>query len=159
MRKIILICASAFIALAGLFVQAGTGSAAERSGLPAVRENAGGTMREVTITIGGKAFQAEIEQNADTEQILSRLPMELSMSRLPGARLIYGGSFSPAQGEYRSDFRKGELALCHYNYFILFYDDKPRSYNSEFRPIGRITSDLENLASIADGGKMRLEAR
>ena len=66
MRKIILICASAFIALVGLFVQAGTGSAAERSGLPAVRENAGGTMREVTITIGGKAFQAEIEQNADT---------------------------------------------------------------------------------------------
>lgn len=123
------------------------------------RSQTGGEMREVQIAINGKQFTAEIEDNADTKQIFAKLPMELSMSKLNGANLLYGGSFVPAMGQYRKGFRKGELALCHADYFIVFYDNQPNGHSSEYRPIGRIVSGLGNLNSVADGGRLHMEIR
>lgn len=123
------------------------------------RENLNGKTVEVIITIDGKKFDAEIEENLDTTQILGKLPMELSMHNLNGSNLIWGGNFAPAKGTFVKELKKGELALCSADYFIVFYDDYPSNAGSQFRPIGRLTSGLENLKDISNGGKLRIEKK
>jgi hypothetical protein len=127
----------------------------------AFTQNASSTKRmiEVAITIGNQKFDAEIEENSDTAQILERLPIELSMYNLKGSNLVWGGSFVPAKGTFVNNLKKGDIALCEANYFIVFYDDYPSNKTSKFFPIGKITSNLEGLNSLNVGGKLRIEKK
>jgi hypothetical protein len=115
-----------------------------------------GQSENITLTINGKKFEATIEYNSDTEQIFTKLPLSISMSKLDGGNLLYGGKFTPAKGTFQKGFKKGDIALCKANYFIVFYADQPENQGSEYCKIGHITSGTENLDSIANGGKLEI---
>ena len=115
-------------------------------------------MREIEITIDGQKFAAQIIENADTKKILDKLPMDLSMSQLGATRFIYGGNFEPAKGKFHKNFKKGEIALCHSNYFIIFYDDQPASSDDEYCTIGHITQGVDKLSDVAKGGKLHMDS-
>jgi len=129
----------------------------ETKPVQAQTKNVEGTMREIELTIDGQKFTAQIMENEDTKQILDKLPMDLSMSQLGATRLIYGGNFQPAKGKFHKNFKKGEIALCHSNYFVVFYDDQPVSSDGEYCTIGHITQGLDKLSDVAKGGKLHMD--
>ena len=154
-------CSMLILVLGGYYSTKAAAPESKPGPAPAQTETAAtaaaGSKKKVAITIDGKKLMAEIVDNTETRQLLDKLPMDLDMTKLGGANLIYGGRFKTAKGSYRKGMKKGELAFCHYNYFMVFYDDQPRSYDSEFLPIGKITSGEENLSSVVNGGKLHME--
>lgn len=127
--------------------------------IPAVKESSEGKMREIVITINNETFHAKIEENVDTKQVFNKLPMNVSMTTMERGRFIYGGNFNPPKGGYKKNFRKGDIALCHSNYILIFYEDMPSGFDSEYRQIGKITSNIENIAVITKGGKLHFVAK
>lgn len=123
------------------------------------RSSMKGEMIQVEITIDDYLFDAEIEKNDDTLQLLNKLPMDMRMYKLGGSNLLWGGSFERAKGKFVSALKKGELAFCEARYFIIFYEDLPASANNTFMPIGRITSGLENLDKVSNGGNLSIKLK
>lgn len=163
MRKISSVCLVVMLTL-GVFTACGNTPKTESTTATAATKvektaEVKGQRKDVVLTIEGKRFEAQIEENENTKQILDKLPMDIPMSNLGGANLIYGGSFKAPKEGFHRDCKKGDLAICHVNYFIVFFDNQPSSYHSEFYSIGKITSNLESLGSISSGGKMHVELK
>lgn len=149
-----------FLLMLLLLVTAGCGSLTAEN-TPAVSETAAVSEAEgkevsMELDLGGQAYQAVIEENEDTRQILDNLPLTVTLSPLEKGNLAYGGHFQEPRAGYSHGFKKGDIALCHSNFIVLFYEDQPASYGSEYRKIGHITSGLENLKPIPEGTQMTL---
>lgn len=163
MRKISFLCLALALAL-GVFTACGsTTKAADTTTKTEAKveekTESKGQMRDIVLTIGGKSFEAQIEENADSKQLLAKLPMDISMSQLGSGNFIYGGNFTPPKSNYQKNFSKGEIALCHSDYILVFYGNHPSSHEGEYRPIGKITSNLDQLDSISSGGRLHMELK
>ena len=80
------------------------------------------SMTEITITIGGKTFAAEIEDTETGRAFVSSLPMTIDMSELNGnEKYHYLNSSLPTNAKHYSTIEPGDLMLYGNSCIVLFY--------------------------------------
>ena len=79
-------------------------------------------MTEISITIGGKTFAAEIEDTETGRAFVSRLPMTLDMSELNGnEKYYYMSEPLPTNAKHYGTIEAGDLMLYGNTCVVLFY--------------------------------------
>lgn len=110
------------------------------------------------VTIGGKRFEMELYDNPSARALIKVLPMTITASRW-GDGEYYGEILKPipSKGKKTAVFDVGEIGLWPAgNAFCIFFgptpvsdDDQPKMDSSGI-PLGKITSDVSSLKSMAD---------
>lgn len=105
---------------------------------------------KVNITIGGKAFTAEIEDSQTGKAFLDKLPLTLDMSELNGnEKYCYGVSLPRNDHHYGSIF-PGDLMLYSGNCLVLFYG---AAGGYSYTCVGKI-ADITGLAEAVGKGSV-----
>ena len=92
----------------------------------------------IVLTIGGKTFTAELEQNNTAEAFLKLLPATYTMTELNGnEKYHYLDTSLPTNRTSPDTIHAGDLMLYSNNCLVLFYETFSTSYS--YSPIGHIT--------------------
>ena len=99
---------------------------------------------KLIITIGTKAFNAKLYNNATVAAFKARLPMTIDMQELNGNEKYFDlPNNLPANASNPGSIQSGDLMLYGSNTLVLFYKTFSTSYN--YTPLGRI----ENVTGLA----------
>ena len=96
------------------------------------------TLGGITVTVGGRSFDATLEQSSTAEAFLNMLPLTLEMSELNGnEKYHYLDRPLPTNSVRPGTIHEGDLMLYGENCVVLFYENFSSSYS--YSRIGRIT--------------------
>jgi hypothetical protein len=110
-------------------------------------------MEEITLEAKGKKYDAELESNNLTQQIISKMPTTLKMRVLEN--WVAGDEPIKVEGNFQKNMKKGDLAYCRYGYLILFFEDQAEKSTDDFVKVGRITSNLDSLQELNNGADVK----
>lgn len=100
----------------------------------AVLENAGekdmNTMPKITVSVGGKVYQARLYNNGAASELIERMPLELNMEELNGnEKFYYLPESLSADTENIGNIHTGDIMLYGKDCLVLFYKDFQTSFN------------------------------
>lgn len=101
----------------------------------------------VKIIIGGKTFDAVLEDNAAARKFAEKLPLEISMTELNGNEKYYRfGEKFPSNDSRFATIHAGDLLLWSSNTVVLFYKTFASGYS--YTRLGKIlnTAGLNDAA-------------
>jgi hypothetical protein len=112
------------------------------------------TLGDITVTVGGRSFEAALEQNSTAEAFLAMLPLTLEMSELNGnEKYHYLDHSLPTNSVRPGTIYEGDLMLYGDNCLVLFYETFSSSYS--YSRIGRIT-DPSGLKETLGSGNVTI---
>ena len=108
--------------------------------------------KQMTVTVSGKSFTAQLYDNKTADELYSRLPLTVEMKELNSNEKYYDlpeslTNDSKAAGK----IKKGDIKLYRDNCIVLFYDSFSSSYS--YTDIGYIT-DTEGLEDALGSGNV-----
>ena len=106
----------------------------------------------ISITIGDKAFIAEIDNSETGKAFIAKLPLTLDMSELNGNEKYCYGVELPRADKHFDSIVAGDLMLYSGNCVVLFYGSAG-GYN--YTRIGRLTS-TDGLKEALGAGSVRI---
>lgn len=106
--------------------------------------------RNITITVGGKAFPATLEDNEAAAAFAAMLPVTLQMSELNGnEKYFYLDSPLPVQSTRPGTINEGDLMLYGSSCVVLFYETFRSGYS--YTRLGRIVNPDGLAEAVGDG--------
>lgn len=106
--------------------------------------------RNITITVGGKAFPAVLEDNEAAAAFAAMLPVTLQMSELNGnEKYFYLDSPLPAHSTRPGTINEGDLMLYGSSCVVLFYETFRSGYS--YTRLGRIANPDGLAEAVGDG--------
>ena len=110
------------------------------------------TLGDITVTVGGRSFDATLEQNSTAEAFLAMLPLTLEMSEMNGNEKYHYLDHSLSTNSVRpGTIHEGDLMLFGDNCVVLFYETFSSSYS--YSRIGRI-ADPSGLKEALGSGNV-----
>lgn len=107
---------------------------------------------KIKIHIGDKIFDATLEDNPSTRELVKNFPLEVTMTELNGNEKYYRFNKNfPSADKKISTIRTGDLMLYSSSYLVLFYKDFPTSYS--YTRLGKIDNPAD-LAKILGAGNI-----
>ena len=109
---------------------------------------------KINLTINGNNFTATLDDNETTRELLSKLPLEVSMSELNGNEKYYYFDESFPTNSYRpGNISTGDIMLYGNDCLVIFYEefDTPYSYTR----IGKI-DNVDNLKNALGKGNVNV---
>ncbi len=105
-------------------------------------------MKDILITIDGKDYNFELENNETTKKLLELLPLKMDMEELNGNEYYYYMDSSlPAKDVNPGNIKTGDVYLYNDNCLVIFYKDFKTSYR--YTKIGHIDDlILDEMDSI-----------
>lgn len=104
----------------------------------------------VKIIIGGKTFDAVLEDNAAAKKFAEKLPLEISMTELNGNEKYYRfGERFPSNDSRFSTIHEGDLLLWSSNTVVLFYKTFSSGYS--YTRLGKISNAAGLSAAVGRG--------
>ena len=137
-----------------LFFVAGCGESAEKNSVTeekniSVQEEIG---MKIKICIGEKVFDATLEDNETTRELVKNLPLEVTMTELNGNEKYYRfGKNFPSADKKVGEIHSGDLMLYSSSYVVLFYKNFSTSYS--YTRLGKIENPAE-LEKIVGSGNI-----
>lgn len=115
----------------------------------------GGT--NMKIIIGGKTFDAVLEDNAAAKKFLEKLPLEISMNELNGNEKYYRlGERFPSNDSRVGTIHAGDLLLWSSNTVVLFYETFSSGYS--YTRLGKILNTAGLKDAVGNGNiRVRFE--
>lgn len=105
----------------------------------------------VTVTVGGAAFSATVEDTEAGRELASRLPLTLEMSELGGVeKYSYTGKAFGGEASVPGNIAAGEIMAYSGDCLVLFYATHPNDGYS-YVPLARI-EDPAGLAEACGSG-------
>ncbi|MFH1220585.1 MAG: cyclophilin-like fold protein [Candidatus Eisenbacteria bacterium] len=121
-------------------------------------------MKPIVITIGEKAFEAELNDSATARLVGEALPFE-ARGLTWGDEIYFRIPVAAEPEDPKAIVAVGDIGYWPPgSAFCIFYGKTPASGNDDIIPaspvnvIGRITSDVSILKGIRDPGTVRVEA-
>lgn len=107
--------------------------------------------RKLKITVGDKDLIANLEDNATTRALLSKLPLTVPMEDLYGREFVYRFSETlPAEEEKTTGYEVGDIIYWSpWHSFVVFYK-QDGTVISNFQKIGHIESGVEAFETIGN---------
>ncbi|WP_243125469.1 cyclophilin-like fold protein [Clostridium transplantifaecale] len=110
------------------------------------------TMIPVTITAGGRQFEASLLNNASTQALIAQMPMTVSMGEMNGnEKYYYLSSSLPTDTRSVGNIHTGDLMLYGSDCLVLFYEDFRTSYR--YTRLGAV-SNPEGLSEALGRGSV-----
>ena len=136
-----------------LFLVTGCGGSAEQISVTkekniSVQEAVG---MKIKICIGEKIFDATLEDNESTRELVKNFPLEVKMTELNGNEKYYRlGKNLPSVDKKIGEIHSGDLMLWSSNTLVLFYKDFSTSYS--YTRLGKIDNpaDLEKVVGAGN---------
>lgn len=102
------------------------------------------------IIIGGKTFDAVLEDNAAAKKFAEKLPLEISMNELNGnEKYFYLNKNLPGDSVNVKQIHAGDLMLFGSNCVVIFYKDFSTPYS--YTPLGKIDNPSELEKALGSG--------
>ena len=146
---------TAILSLTLIFATGCTESVAEKN-LQTVQQEEEVSMK-IKIYIGEKVFDATLEDNPSTRELVKNFPLEITMNELNGNEKYYRFNKNfPSADKKVSAISTGDLMLYSSSYLVLFYKNFSTSYS--YTRLGKIDNpaDLEKFVG-ASNVKIRFE--
>ena len=113
------------------------------------------TLNTIEISINGKIFNAELEENPSARAFAEMLPLEIEMAELNGnEKYFYLDKNLPSNSERIGKIHKGDLMLFSSNCVVIFYKDFSTSYS--YTRLGKI-EDAADLDKILGAGNISVK--
>lgn len=109
---------------------------------------------KINLTINGNNFTATLDDNETTRELLSRLPLEVSMSELNGNEKYYYFDESLPTNSYRpGSINTGDIMLYERDCLVIFYEDFNTPYS--YTRLGKI-DNVDNLKDVLGNGNVNV---
>ena len=109
----------------------------------------------IKITVNGKTFDAELEDNESARKFLEKLPLEITMTELNGNEKYYRFNENfPSDDESVGTIHAGDLMLYSSSYVVIFYKDFPTSYS--YTRLGKILN-VDGLDKMLGSGNVTVK--
>ncbi len=109
---------------------------------------------KINLTINGNNFTATLDDNETTRELLSRLPLEVSMSELNGNEKYYYFDESLPTNSYRpGSINTGDIMLYGSDCLVIFYEDFNTPYS--YTRLGKI-DNVDNLKDVLGNGNVNV---
>ncbi len=106
----------------------------------------------IKISVGGKIFEAALEENAAAQEFYKMLPLEIKMNELNGNEKYFRLNKNlPSNDKRAGNISAGDLMLWSSNTVVLFYKNFSSSYS--YTRLGKIINPA-GLADAAGGGNI-----
>lgn len=110
--------------------------------------------RKMRITAGDQSFEAELYDNQAASELLSRLPMTITMDELNGnEKYYYMNKGLPKSSRQVKRIQSGDLMLYGSDCLVLFYKDFDTTYS--YTRLGKI-SDPQGLEEALGRGSVKI---
>lgn len=110
---------------------------------------------KIKITVNGKTFDAELEDNESARKLLEKLPLEVTMTELNGNEKYYRFNENfPSADERVGNIHTGDIMLYSSSYVVLFYDNFSTSYS--YTRLGKILN-VDEFAKILGSGNVTVK--
>ena len=106
---------------------------------------------KIKIQIGEKIFDATLEDNPSTRELVKNFPLEVKMTELNGNEKYFRFNKNfPSDDKKISAIQSGDLMLYSSSYLVLFYKNFSTSYS--YTRLGKIDNpaDLEKILGSGD---------
>jgi len=111
-------------------------------------------MIDLRITVGNKAFSANLDDNQTTQALVQKLPLTINMSELNGnEKYYYFTDELPTGPEQPKEIHAGNIMLYGDNCLVMFYETFSSSYR--YTRIGYI-EDAESFAQAVGDGDIKV---
>ena len=108
--------------------------------------NSNEVINSVKVTINGKQYTIQLENNETAESFVNLLPQEFNMSELNGnEKYIYLDTTLPTNSSNPKHINSGDVMLYGNNCLVIFYKSFDTSYS--YTKIGHI----DNLPNLGNG--------
>ncbi len=105
---------------------------------------------KMKVIVGGKTFDAVLEDNAAAKKFLEKLPLEISMTELNGNEKYYRfGERFPSNDSRFSTIHEGDLLLWSSNTVVLFYKTFSSGYS--YTRLGKISNAVGLKDAVGRG--------
>lgn len=107
---------------------------------------------KIKISIGGKIFDATLENNPSTQELIKKFPLEIEMTELNGNEKYFKFAEKfPSADKKIGEIHAGDLMLYDSSYLVIFYKNFSTSY--KYTRLGRI-ENFEGLSEIFGDGNI-----
>ena len=111
--------------------------------------------KNIKITVNGKTFDAELEDNESARKFLEKLPLEINMTELNGNEKYHRFNENfPSDDKKVGRIHAGDLMLYSSSYVVIFYKDFPTSYS--YTRLGKILN-VDELDKILGNGDVTVK--
>lgn len=109
----------------------------------------------IKISVGGKIFEAALEENAAAQEFYKMLPLEIKMNELNGNEKYFRLNKNlPSNDKRAGNISAGDLMLWSSNTVVLFYKSFSSSYS--YTRLGKIINPA-GLADAAGNGNITVQ--
>lgn len=109
----------------------------------------------IKISVGGKVFEAALEENAAAQEFYKMLPLEIKMNELNGNEKYFRLNKNlPSNDKRAGNISAGDLMLWSSNTVVLFYKNFSSSYS--YTRLGKIINPT-GLADAAGNGNITVQ--
>ncbi len=109
----------------------------------------------IKISVGGKVFEAALEDNAAAQEFYKMLPLEIKMNELNGNEKYFRLNKNlPSNDKRAGNISAGDLMLWSSNTVVIFYKNFSSSYS--YTRLGKILNPA-GLADAAGGGNVSVK--
>ena len=110
---------------------------------------------KIKISVNGKIFDATLENNPSTQELIKKLPLDVEMTELNGNEKYFKFKENfPSADKNISEIHEGDLMLFGSNYLVLFYKNFSTSY--KYTRLGKIENP-KNLSEILGSDNVRVK--
>lgn len=104
----------------------------------------------VVITIGDRRLTATFNDSATAQDLLTRLPLTVTMLDLYGHELVYRFDEPLATSDLTTAApRRGDIVWSPRNALAIFYGDGDEAF-SELQPLGTVTAGIDQIDQPGD---------
>lgn len=123
----------------GAWTESGVVMTQEVQPAAGIRVEGENSMIPVTISVGGKQFEASLLNNASSQALIARMPLTINMSEMNGnEKYYYLPSSLPTDTRSIGTIHTGDLMLYGSDCLVLFYEDFSTSYR--YTRLGAVSS-------------------
>ena len=109
----------------------------------------------IKISVGGKTFEAALEDNAAAQEFYNMLPLEIKMNELNGNEKYFRLNKNlPSNDKRAGNISAGDLMLWSSNTVVLFYKNFSSSYS--YTRLGKILNPA-GLSDAAGSGNISVK--
>ena len=110
---------------------------------------------KIKISVNGKIFDATLENNPSTQELIKKLPLDVEMTELNGNEKYFKFNENfPSADKNIGEIHAGDLMLYSSSYLVLFYKNFPTSY--KYTRLGKIENP-EGLSEILGSDNVRVK--